>query len=222
MKYLHNNPLTADYLRIWRRSANFVHASFFFHHRGTAIQKSLEGLHRGILSQVLKQAPQSFLAIRSHLTQTYQAAVHANNLGSLSHDLEALVAFFKVTPNNETLTQLHKVLSCETPLKAFRRMVVQPLLSIGATDSDEDLLNQVYPLRDTLLAVRNENMTDKPSRLPALEDILSTIQKPWTRNQEFILLVKKWLVAIDIKLQLSNFRNHLMARRSDKWNIKKK
>ncbi|PTB60595.1 hypothetical protein M431DRAFT_477059 [Trichoderma harzianum CBS 226.95] len=212
MKYLHNNPLTADYLRIWRRSANFVHASFFFHHRGTAIQKSLEGLHRGILSQVLKQAPQSFLAIRSHLTQTYQAAVHANNLGSLSHDLEALVAFFKVTPNNETLTQLHKVLSCETPLKAFRRMVVQPLLSIGATDSDEDLLNQVYPLRDTLLAVRNENMTDKPSRLPALEDILSTIQKPWTRNQEFILLVKKWLVAIDIKLQLSNFRNHLMAR----------
>ncbi|KAM6481421.1 hypothetical protein HDV62DRAFT_398146 [Trichoderma sp. SZMC 28011] len=204
MKYLHNDPLTADYLRVWRRSANFVRATFFFHYRGTAIQKSLEGLHRGILSQILKQAPQSFLTIRSHLTQTYQAAVRANNLGSLSHDLEALVAFFKVTPNNETLRQLHKVLTCETPLKAFRRMVVQPMLSIGATDSDEDLLHQVYALRDTLLAVRNENMTDKRSGLPALEEVLSGIQKPWTRNQEFISL-------------LINLKNHLMARRSEKW-----
>lgn len=217
MKYLHNDPLTADYLRVWRRSANFVRATFFFHYRGTAIQKSLEGLHRGILSQILKQAPQSFLTIRSHLTQTYQAAVRANNLGSLSHDLEALVAFFKVTPNNETLRQLHKVLTCETPLKAFRRMVVQPMLSIGATDSDEDLLHQVYALRDTLLAVRNENMTDKRSGLPALEEVLSGIQKPWTRNQEFISLVRKWLGAIDINLQLINLKNHLMARRSEKW-----
>ncbi|KAL7916222.1 hypothetical protein GGI35DRAFT_473518 [Trichoderma velutinum] len=213
MKYLHNDPLTGDYLRIWRRSSNFVRATFFFHHRGTAIQKSLEGLHRGILSQVLQQAPQSFLAIQSRLVQTYQAAVHANNLGSLSHDLQVLVTFCKVNPSTEVLRQFHKVLSCEMPLKAFRTMVVEPMLSTGATDSDEDLLYQVYPLRDSLLVIHNENKTNTPNRFSALKAILSEIETPWAESQKFICLVEEWLEAIDINTQLSDFKDLLTARR---------
>ncbi|QYS93355.1 hypothetical protein H0G86_000732 [Trichoderma simmonsii] len=215
MKYLHNNPFTTDYLRPWRRSANFVRATFFFHHRGTAIQKSLEGLYRGILSQVLKQAPQSILAIQSRLIQAYQATVRAKNLGSLSHDLEALIIFYKVTLNTEILGQLNKVLGCEMPLKAFRTIVVEPILSTGATDSDEDILHHVYPLRDALLAVYNKGRSDTPSGLPALDDILSKIQRPWAKTKIFISLVEKWLEAIDINRQLPNFRDYLMGRRSN-------
>ncbi|KAF3068713.1 Protein SERAC1 [Trichoderma lentiforme] len=213
MKYLYNNPLTAKYLRKWRRSANFVRATFFFHHRGTAIQKSLEGLYRGILSRVLKKAPQSFLTIQSRFVQAYQAAVRTKNLGTLSRDLEALVAFCKVSPHTEILGQLHKVLCCEMPLKAFRAIVVEPMLSTGVIDRDEDLLHQVYPLRDTLLAAYNKDKTNVPSA-SALNDIISKIRKSWTENEEFISLVKEWLEAIDINTQLSNLRDLLMSRTS--------
>lgn len=216
MKYLHNNPLTGGYLRRWRRSANFVRATFFFHHRGTAIQKSLEGLHRGILSQVLEQAPQSFLTIQSRLVQAYQAAVRAKNLGSLSHDLEALVASYKVTPNTEIMRQLHKVLCCEIPLKTFRTMVVEPMLSTSGISSDKDLLHQVYPLRDALLAVHKEDNTFGPSGLLYLKNILAKIGTPWSESLEFLYLVKKWLEAIDINTQLSNFRDLLMGQKPNK------
>ncbi|KAK4077349.1 uncharacterized protein Triagg1_3681 [Trichoderma aggressivum f. europaeum] len=219
MKYLHNNPLTADYLRTWRRSANFVRATFFFHHRGTAIQKSLEGLHRGILSQVLEQAPQSFLAIQPHLVQTYQAAVGANNLGSLSHDLEALIVFCKVTPNTEILGQLDKVLCCEIPLKAFRTMVIEPMLSTGAMYSDEDLLYHVYPLRDDLLEEQSRYKNSRRRRFQIVKDTLSKVKKPWAESPEFISLVENWLEAIDINTQLSNFRDDLVARRSNNWDV---
>ncbi|KAL6807500.1 hypothetical protein GGI42DRAFT_245801 [Trichoderma sp. SZMC 28013] len=215
MKYLHKNSLTAKYLRTWRRSANFVRATFFFHHRGTAIQKSLEGLHRGILSQVLEQAPQPFLTIQSRLIQAYQAAIRAKNLGSLSHDLEALVAFCEGTPNTQILNQLHKVLCCETPIKAFRTMVVEPMLFTDAIDSDEVLLHQVYPLRDALLAVQRENKSNQASGLNALKNVLSQIKTPWAESLEFISLVKRWLEAIDINRQLSKFRDLLVGQRSN-------
>ncbi|KAL6830099.1 hypothetical protein V8C40DRAFT_239362 [Trichoderma camerunense] len=222
MKYLHNNPLTADYLRLWRRSANnFVRATFFFHHRGTAIQKSLEGLHRGILSQVLKQAPQSFLTIQPRLVQAYQAAVRTKNLGSFSHDLDALVAFYKVFPNSEVLKQRDKVLCCEIPLKVFRTMVVEPMLSAGAVVSDEDLLYQVYPLRDALLAAQNEYKTNHQSAVPILQSILSEVKTPWAESVQFISLVKIWLEAIDINTQLSKLRDLLVVQRSNESHMVK-
>ncbi|KAL7963142.1 hypothetical protein V8C34DRAFT_322125 [Trichoderma compactum] len=215
MKYLHNNPLTAGYLRRWRRSGNFVRATFFFHHRGTAIQKSLEGLHRGILSQVLEQAPQSFMTIQSRLVQAYQAAIRAKNLGSLSHDLEALITLCKVTPNAEILRQLHKVLRCEIPLKAFRTTVVEPMLSTSGISSDKDLLHQVYPLQDTLLGVQREYENNQPRGFTILKNILSKIKRPWAESLEFISLVKIWLEAIDIQTQLSRLRDLLVGRGSN-------
>ncbi|PNP49580.1 hypothetical protein THARTR1_09902 [Trichoderma harzianum] len=221
MKYLHNNSLTADYLRKWRRSDHFVRATFFFHHRGTAIQKSLEGLHRGILSQILKQAPESILTMQSRFVQAYQAAVRANNLGSLSHDLEALVTFYKVTPNTKILEQLHRVLLCEMPLKAFRTMVVEPMLSTGAIDSDEDLLYRVYPLRDALLLALYPDEANKSIERPSVEDILLESETPWAGSLQFTSLVKRWLEAIHITTQLSNLRHLLMARRLSKSPIAK-
>ncbi|UKZ74110.1 hypothetical protein TrVFT333_001767 [Trichoderma virens FT-333] len=212
MKYLHNNPLTADYLRIWHRGANFVRATFFFHHRGTAIQKSLEGLHRGILSQVLRQAPQSFLAMQPQLTQAYQAAIHANNLGSLSHDLETLIKYYNVNLDAEILTQFHKVLRCEMPLKAFRTMVLQPMVSMGATD-DEDLIHQVYLRQTNLMTAHNVDKFNMSIKIPTVESILSEIETQWATNEEFISLVKGWLEAMEISTQLSILEDLLMARR---------
>ncbi|KAL7938271.1 hypothetical protein V8C35DRAFT_276650 [Trichoderma chlorosporum] len=214
MKYIYNNPLTTEYLRIWRRSNNFVRATFFFHHRGTAVQKSLEGLHRGILGQVLQQAPRSFLTIQTHFVEAYQAAMHANNLGSLSHDLEFLIKSCKVTPDAEILAQAGKVLCCEIPLKAFRTMITEPMLSIDATDDDKSRLHQVFLRQDELLEAYNKKETNIYSDTPDMKDILSEIKGSWAKDEKFQASVKKWLDAINITTQLSIFRNVLVARGS--------
>ncbi|KAL7947736.1 hypothetical protein V8C42DRAFT_262685 [Trichoderma barbatum] len=210
MKYLHNNSLTADYLRKWYRSANRVRATFFFHHRGTAIQKSLEGLYRGILSQILEQAPDLFLVFQPTLAQAYRAAVDANNLGSLSHDLAVLIELCKVAPDAEISRQKQKVLRCEMPLKAFRTMVVEPMSSRGVNVDNKSRVHQVYLRRDELLVELNN---DKANGTDNLHQILEEMK--WTRREtRKISLVKQWLEAIDINVQLSDFKHLLIARGS--------
>lgn len=148
IKYLHTNPLTSKYLRNWYRSANCVQATFFFHHRGTAIQKSLEGLYRGILSQVLEQAPQSLFVIQPNLSQSYGEAVRNHKLGTLSADLAALVSTCEVTQDDEISQQLHNVLLCEMPRKAFRTMVMEPMQASGVIGDDTDILERICQRRD--------------------------------------------------------------------------
>lgn len=148
IKYLHTNPLTSNYLRNWYRSDNCVQATFFFHYRGTAIQKSLEGLYRGILSQILEQAPRSLFAIQPNLSQSYGDAVRNHKLGTLSADLAALVSKCEITQDDEVSQQLHDVLLCEMPRKAFRTMVIEPVQASGAIGDDADILEQMCQRRD--------------------------------------------------------------------------
>ncbi|UKZ60602.1 uncharacterized protein TrAtP1_001874 [Trichoderma atroviride] len=148
LKYLHTNPLTSKYLRNWYRSTNRVQATFFFHHRGTAIQKSLEGLYRGILSQVLEQAPQSLFVIRPNLPQSYGEAVCNHKLGTLAADLAALVSICEIPQDDEISQQLQHVLLCEMPRKAFRTMVIEPMQASGAIGDDADILERICQRRD--------------------------------------------------------------------------
>lgn len=150
IKYLHTNPLTSEYLRNWYRSTNNVQATFFFHHRGTAIQKSLEGLYRGILGQILEQSPQSLFVIHPNLSQTYREVVRNYNLGTLSSDLAALVSSCEVTQDEEISRQLQHVLLCEMPRKAFRTMVMNSRQASGAIGKDTDTLEQIFQHRDHL------------------------------------------------------------------------
>ncbi|KAI1866525.1 hypothetical protein JX265_007826 [Neoarthrinium moseri] len=57
MKFISDNPKTIRQLRSWKSVDEPVVASFFFHNRGTVLQKSLEGLLRSILVQILQQRP---------------------------------------------------------------------------------------------------------------------------------------------------------------------
>lgn len=176
IKYLHTNPLTLKYLRNWYRSANCVQATFFFHHRGTAIQKSLEGLYRGILSQVLEQAPQSLFVIQPNLSQSYAEIARTYKLGTLSTDLEALVTSCEITQDDEVSRQLHNILLCEMPRKAFRTMVIEPMQASGAIGDDTNALEQIFQLRDRLeptfsyaFNIANANNKGKKNASPSLD-----------------------------------------------------
>ncbi|KAI1211597.1 uncharacterized protein F4807DRAFT_450786 [Annulohypoxylon truncatum] len=48
---------TSDLLSDWTGEKSYIRAAFFFHHRGTLLQKSFEGLLRSIISQIILQKP---------------------------------------------------------------------------------------------------------------------------------------------------------------------
>lgn len=55
MKFISLDRRTNEYMLNWKSDHPRHHASFFFHHRGTPLQKSFEGLLRSLLAQILSQ-----------------------------------------------------------------------------------------------------------------------------------------------------------------------
>jgi len=53
MKFIFNHGRTWQLLHKWRTSSLEIKACFFFHHRGSAIQKSFEGVLRSLIIQIL-------------------------------------------------------------------------------------------------------------------------------------------------------------------------
>ncbi|KAM0812584.1 putative NACHT domain-containing protein [Seiridium cardinale] len=58
MKFILKDTRSLQQLNHYKQSCRVIVASFFFHHRGSLLQKSLEGLLRSILTQILTQQPQ--------------------------------------------------------------------------------------------------------------------------------------------------------------------
>lgn len=88
MKFIFQDPRTSSLLSDWRADTSHIWVAFFFHYRGTRLQKSFEGLLRSILSQIISKEPKlhAFLArlfIKDDLTfedwtlRMLQAGFHA-------------------------------------------------------------------------------------------------------------------------------------------------
>ncbi|KAI0835337.1 hypothetical protein F5Y06DRAFT_138452 [Hypoxylon sp. FL0890] len=71
MKFIFDDPRTRDLLKHWRDENDPIIAGFFFHHRGSVLQKSLEGLIRSIVAQILRQRP----ALANFLTPLVEASL---------------------------------------------------------------------------------------------------------------------------------------------------
>ncbi|OTA67826.1 hypothetical protein K449DRAFT_364282, partial [Hypoxylon sp. EC38] len=71
MKFIFDDPRTRDLLKHWRDENDPIIAGFFFHHRGSVLQKSLEGLIRSIVAQILRQRP----ALANLLTPLIEASL---------------------------------------------------------------------------------------------------------------------------------------------------
>jgi hypothetical protein len=53
MKFLHDHPKTSEILSQWRQGRGHTSAWFFFNERGSYIEKSLEGLFRSVVRQLI-------------------------------------------------------------------------------------------------------------------------------------------------------------------------
>lgn len=64
MKYIVNHPETISALKIWSKTSNLNIAKFFFWNSGTALQKSLLGLLRSLVFEILSHRPEWIPAVR--------------------------------------------------------------------------------------------------------------------------------------------------------------
>lgn len=88
LKYLwHNRQTWTDLLRVnsTMRDSELVHASFFFHYRGSNVQKSFEGLLSSILSQILEQQELLTQCIYPVLAERFSAIVKSRFTIDLQH-----------------------------------------------------------------------------------------------------------------------------------------
>jgi len=93
MKFIYNDDRTAQLLQKFGSTTTHLSAGFFFHHRGDVVQKSFEGLLRGILSQIFESRRKLKEAILPGvLERQFQERVDEKGLGDLGSDITFLFA----------------------------------------------------------------------------------------------------------------------------------
>ncbi|KAH8892136.1 hypothetical protein GQ53DRAFT_806091 [Thozetella sp. PMI_491] len=97
MKSLLNNNQTTELMHFWQNPSQQLVATFFFHHRGTLLQKSFEGLLRGLLGQLLKADRRLCKLFDDILQANVQAQQFQKRLGTLDSDIHT---FFTIPKPN--------------------------------------------------------------------------------------------------------------------------
>ncbi len=100
MKFLLNDCRTGELVYSWKSKSQIV-ASFFFHHRGTHLQKSFDGLLRSLLSQILEKEPRLFPAVGAVLDVRLQKSLVLEKHGLLQSDVRR---FFRLCGISSTST----------------------------------------------------------------------------------------------------------------------
>lgn len=240
MKFLHNDPRTSQAIEEsgWKRGARQIRASFFFHHRGTAAQKSFQGLTQSILSQILEQEPKLLTALTPMFQEEYQKGLEISKLGTLRSDLAAMldrsVRSGELTIDDSLHNRLEDVLACELWRKKFRELVKLPLLESDSdgphwVELESESFASAWPLINGEGDDSDSGAVWEPERYP----------EHWGNalKSRFRLLISKWRVAVDIKaklrqlvgskdakidmIQLTSILNHYQLRQSHRLEIEK-
>lgn len=197
MKFLHNDKRTSELLRGWYSRSEHVNANFFFHYRGTLIQKSFEGLLRSILSQILEQAPGTSSMFQSILQHHYQQLLGAESLGNLYTDLEELFMANEMILDANIRDNLPSLLGCGAPTKLFRTMVVERLRSNHEEEIDwKKVEKMIIPqTKDLLQSLREDKL---------LEACSGIYPRGWSNEIQdgFLSGMRNWLEAVDLKERL--------------------
>lgn len=159
MKYLHQDPRTHELLRAGglHSRARLVIASFFFHHRGTNMQKSFEGLLRSLVSQILEQERGLFRLLYPIFTERYRAIISSSGLENLETDIWAVLDRHEVPSSSHVINKVQKTVGMQRELTQSRQ------LGLHLKHVLEDLGVSLHPEDKVPLA--KDNLDDVPTIL---------------------------------------------------------
>lgn len=97
MKFLLNDERTKDLLHTWHSRSSKIVGNFFFHHRGSLLQKSFDGLLRSLLSQLLEEEPRlRSVIVDPILDAKFRDKTRAQWRGTLEADLDSLFTGLRI------------------------------------------------------------------------------------------------------------------------------
>lgn len=169
MKRLHQDPRTHELLRAggWQSRARLTTASYFFHHRGTNMQKSFEGLLRSLVSQILEKETTLFCLLYPILTEHYQTLIASLALDSLEKDLWALLDRLRVPCASRVIKMVEKTICIQRQLTQSRQLgshLTRMLEDLGVELRLEDEVPLGNGGYDDVLAILDAMMESESSQ----------------------------------------------------------
>ncbi|KAK3693303.1 hypothetical protein B0T22DRAFT_38122 [Podospora appendiculata] len=207
MKFVHRDPRTTELLHRWKSSARQVRASFFFHHRGTATQKSFEGLLQGIISQILEAQPELLAVIRTACTDIYNRRVAAQHLGSLHSDLHQLVKSGHIVEDASLFREIRDLVEDQNPLQSLRRSLSTFRNAFsGHLEGYEEAQMELLRRRDDLLAIYlmpgNKMVQAKDDQSTVSSFLDCKLSAFVGIPQTFAYILESWLQSLDFETRL--------------------
>lgn len=127
MKFIYNDSRISELLHQWKSGPCQITASFFFHYRGSTIQKSFEGLLRSIIRQILRAEPILLTIVECFFPEVYQRHATPRDLGCLRGDIGWLIKCCKIT---EYCTLYYSTLRSILEARTDRNELAQKIRSL--------------------------------------------------------------------------------------------
>ncbi|KAH6981722.1 hypothetical protein BKA56DRAFT_353183 [Ilyonectria sp. MPI-CAGE-AT-0026] len=195
MKFVHRDPRTSELLHRWKSRARRVTASFFFHYRGSTVQKSFEGLLRSIISQILEAQPELLTIVRSTFCEIYDQRVVAQRLGSLQSDIHQLLQLGQIQADENLHHEIESLLESQSGLLCLQKAI--------ETSSDAPCwrFDGCHEAKMELLRRRDDQFIAgvKPDKNSFLD---SEFYRLCLSNHRFFGIVGSWLETLDLNSRL--------------------
>jgi hypothetical protein len=191
MKFIQNDSRTSELLHRWKSSARQISASFFFHYRGSVMQKSFEGLLRGVISQILLAEPSLLAVLQSAFEEEYIDRVTSRTLGTLQSDIYELLSFCRIGGDGLN-DEVAAIVRNQDARFSLRRIFGAAVWCYAGEEeaAEKELLRH----KDALLEARRDQLDLLISNL--CKDLSMSLRS------DFRNLVMSWRESLDVYFQL--------------------
>jgi cytidylate kinase len=205
MKFIYGDQRTSELLHNWNSSSRQISASFFFHHRGSSVQRSFEGLLRSVLSQVMEEQPALRVLLGDVLDNVYRERIKIGRLGNLEADLVDLLKSCGVQDIIAISEKERRDLTRVPDAKEELRRVLSSVLGHRPalcgeierellTGTDKLLQRQVKDLEKVIDVFQKARLRDLPANVN-----LADIVRKWREKMGMELRVRRFLAARHIQ-----------------------
>ncbi|UKZ73736.1 hypothetical protein TrVFT333_001386 [Trichoderma virens FT-333] len=197
MKFIVNDPRTEELLNRWTSKATMITANFFFHHRGSTIQKSLSGLLRSILSQIMEHKPGLSLHLRPVLDARFIQLAEENGLDldpNLIGDLQMAWKNWGLMFTPDVENRIRNIVAHQNPRAALQSM--KPDLLETFPDLRYELLQSELLSRFARLS----KISSEDSLKQYLEELRT--KKPELDDSRLDDFIIRWLHIVNLEKQV--------------------
>ncbi|KAK0639719.1 hypothetical protein B0T16DRAFT_463363 [Cercophora newfieldiana] len=192
MKLITTDERTSQLTQSWGSASRKVAANFFFHHRGNVLQKSFEGLLRGIITQVVGKEPQLATILRQMLINEYLDHVNSEGLGDLPSDILELFNRYNLRYNDRVDRAVRRLMGVKDASEQLRALLSTAFQGIDNLKREQ--------MENSLLSERaNLERAEATGALSTTVQYLCATTLQIDYSEAFRDLIEQWLLGMDLE-----------------------